>query len=74
MNAQAALRPPGIRTALILVRTQVREMQVKEQDDLLLRVKRAQDSLELTPDTDPKEKLAKEMAIQQWQSTIDELS
>ena len=58
----------------ILVRSQVREMQVKEQDDLLLRVRRAQDSLALAPDTDPKQKMAKEMAIQQWQSTIDELS
>jgi polysaccharide export outer membrane protein len=64
----------GYAYGAILERPQVRELEVKEQDDMLLRVKRAQDTLTVQPDTDPKEKLAKEMAIQQWQSTIDDLT
>jgi protein involved in polysaccharide export with SLBB domain len=58
----------------ILERGPVRELEVKEQDALLLRVKQAKDTLTLEPDGDPKQKLAKELAIQQWQSSIDQLT
>lgn len=58
----------------ILQRGKVRELEVKEQDSMLIRVKEAQNTLVLSPDTDPKQKLAKELAIQQWQSTIDQLT
>jgi protein involved in polysaccharide export with SLBB domain len=59
----------------ILERSQVRDLQVKEQDSMILRVKQAQDTLLLAPDpSDPKEKLARQMAVQQWQSSIDQLS
>jgi polysaccharide export outer membrane protein len=66
--------PSGYPYGAILERGQVRELEAKEQDSMLLRVKRAQDTLELSPDTDPKQKLAKELAIQQWQSSIDQLT
>jgi hypothetical protein len=49
-------------------------MELRSQDEVILRVKDAQSSLELLPDTDPKEKQAKLTAIQQWQSTLDQLS
>jgi polysaccharide export outer membrane protein len=64
----------GYAYGAILERGQVREMEVLEQDSMLLRVKQAQDILTLSPDTDPKQKLSKELAIQQWQSTIDQLT
>jgi protein involved in polysaccharide export with SLBB domain len=58
----------------ILQRVQVREMEMQSQKEVILRVKDAQGSLELTPDTDPKQKESKLLAIQQWQSTLDQLS
>jgi protein involved in polysaccharide export with SLBB domain len=67
---QAAAYPYGA----ILQRVQVREVEVQSQNEIILRVKNAQSSLELLPDTDAKAKEAKLQAIQQWQSTLDQLS
>ena len=58
----------------ILQRVQVREMETQAQSEVILRVKDAQSSLEVLPDTDPKEKQAKLTAIQQWQSTLNQLT
>jgi polysaccharide export outer membrane protein len=58
----------------ILQRAQVREMELQSQKEVILRVKDAQGSLELIPDADPKQKESKLLAIQQWQSTLDQLS
>jgi ribosomal protein L18E len=58
----------------ILQRVQVREMELRSQDQIILRVKGAQSSLELLPETDAKLKEAKLQAVQQWQSTLDQLS
>lgn len=58
----------------ILQRVQVREMELQSQKQVILRVKDAQSSLELIPDTDAKQKESKLLAIQQWQSTLDQLS
>ena len=58
----------------ILQRVQVREMELRSQNEIVLRVKGAQSSLELLPETDAKLKEAKLQAIQQWQSTLDQLS
>jgi protein involved in polysaccharide export with SLBB domain len=58
----------------VLQRVQVREMESQSQNEVILRVKDAQGSLQLLPDTDPKQKEAKLLAIQQWQSTLDQLS
>jgi polysaccharide export outer membrane protein len=58
----------------ILQRVQVREMELRSQNEIVLRVKGAQSSLETLPDTDAKQKEAKLQAIQQWQTTLDQLS
>jgi len=58
----------------ILQRTQVRDLEAKEQIQMILRVKDLQSNLLLLPDTDPKQKQAKDMALQQYQSTITQLS
>jgi protein involved in polysaccharide export with SLBB domain len=58
----------------ILQRVQVREMELRSQNEIVLRVKGAQSSLELLPDTDAKQKEAKLQAVQQWQTTLDQLS
>ena len=65
--------PSGYPYGAILERGQVRELEAREQDSMLLRIKHAQDTLVLSPDTDSKQKVAKELAIQQWQSSIDQL-
>jgi polysaccharide export outer membrane protein len=58
----------------ILQRVQVRELEAKEQIQMILRVKGLQNNLELLPDTDPQQKKAKEMNLQQYQSTLTQLS
>jgi protein involved in polysaccharide export with SLBB domain len=58
----------------LLQRSQVREMESKEQAELLTRLRDSQTSLELLPETDSKQKTAKEMAVQQAQSSIEQLS
>jgi polysaccharide biosynthesis/export protein len=58
----------------ILQRVQVREIELQSQKQVILRVKDAQSSLELIPDTDAKQKESKILAIQQWQATLDQLS
>jgi hypothetical protein len=52
----------------------VRELESKAQEEMVLRIKGAQDSLELLPETDARQKQAKLIAIQQWQSTLDQTS
>jgi protein involved in polysaccharide export with SLBB domain len=66
--------PDGYPYGAILQRAQVRELETQEHDAMILRVKDAQNGLELLPDTDPQQKAAKEIAIQQWQSSLDELN
>jgi protein involved in polysaccharide export with SLBB domain len=58
----------------ILQRVQVREMELRSQNEIILRVKGAQSSLETLPETDAKQKEAKLLAIQQWQTTLEQLS
>jgi polysaccharide export outer membrane protein len=58
----------------VLQRVQVRELESKAQNEIVLRVKGIQDDLKLLPDTDEKQKQAKEMALQQWQATLEQLS
>lgn len=57
----------------VLERTEVRELQQKEQDDLVIRTKSMQSSIELMPENDPRQKQAKEAALQQYQTTVQEL-
>jgi len=58
----------------ILQRTQVRELEEKQQDQLILRVKDAQHELELLPEGDPKQTQAKNAAIAQYQTTLTQLT
>ncbi|MGA8220690.1 MAG: SLBB domain-containing protein [Candidatus Acidiferrales bacterium] len=58
----------------VLQRVQVRELETKAQEQMILRVKGAQERLELLPDTDAAKKQAKETAIQQSQTSLEQLS
>jgi polysaccharide export outer membrane protein len=74
LERAGGFQPNAYPYGAVLQRVQVREMELRSQDEVVLRVKDAQSSLELLPDTDPKEKQAKLTAIQQWQSTLEQLS
>ena len=58
----------------VLQRVQVRELEAKEQTQMVLRVKDLRNNLELLPDTDEKQRQAKQVALQQYQSTLTQLS
>ena len=58
----------------VLQRVQVRELESKAQNEIVLRVKGIQDDLQLLPETDARQKQTKEMALQQWQTTLEQLS
>ncbi len=58
----------------VLQRDQIRQVELKSRDEMILRVKSAQNTLELQPDADERQKNAKILAFQQWQSTLDELN
>lgn len=58
----------------ILTRVEVRQLEAKERDKLILRVKDAQGSLQNLPETTPAQKQAKEMALAQYQTTLMELN
>jgi polysaccharide export outer membrane protein len=67
-------QPSAYPFGAILQRSQVRDMERSARNEIILRVKDAQSSLELLQDTDPKQKQAKLLAIQQWQSTLEQLT
>jgi len=58
----------------VLQRTQVREIEARQQNEMLLRVKDAQSSLAALPESDARAKQAKDAALQQYQTTLTELA
>ena len=52
----------------------MRTVESTSRDEMILRVKDAQSNLQLLPDTTPQQKQAKEAALQQWQTTLEQLS
>jgi polysaccharide biosynthesis/export protein len=66
-------QPDAYPYGAVLQRVQVRELEAKQQDQLILRVKDAQRDLALLPDSDPNQKQAKEAALAQYQTTLTEL-
>src|SRR5246500_2391093 len=60
-------------TGAILERAQVRELQTKEQTQLMLRVKDLQNNVALLPENDANQKQAKENALRQYQNALTQL-
>ena len=58
----------------VLERTQVRDLEGQQQNQMILRVKEAQSNLELTPAATPQQQQAREMTLQQYQTTLNELT
>lgn len=58
----------------ILERRELRDLERKQQSQLILRIKDEQHNLQLLPDSDPRERQAKQAALAQYQNSLTELS
>jgi polysaccharide export outer membrane protein len=67
-------QPDAYAYGAILQRLQVRDLEQKEQESLIIRAKSVQSTIELMPENDPKQKLAKQTAMQQYQETLEQLT
>jgi polysaccharide biosynthesis/export protein len=74
LERAGGFQPAAYPYGAILRRVQVRELEVRNQDQMILRVKDEQSNLELLPETDPDKKRAKDVALQQWQTALEQLS
>ena len=66
--------PEGYAYGAVLERQQVQQLEAKDRDQMILRVQNAQNALALEPENDPKEKVAKQVAMQQWQAALEQLN
>jgi protein involved in polysaccharide export with SLBB domain len=71
-------RAGGFRTdaypyGAIFQRAQVRELEERNRGQLISEIQDQGASLRQAPDTDPDQKAAKDAALQQWQTTLDQL-
>lgn len=74
LERAGGFQPDAYPYGAVLQREQVRELESQAQIEMILRVKESQSALELLPDKDPAQKQAKEASLQQWQTTLDQLS
>jgi protein involved in polysaccharide export with SLBB domain len=73
LERAGGFQPDAYAYGAILQRVQVREIESKAQEQMILRVKDMETNLQLMPETDPKQKQAKETALQQHQTTLEQL-
>jgi polysaccharide export outer membrane protein len=74
LERAGGFQPDAYPYGVVLQRTQVRELEARDRDQMILRVNDEQANLQLLPETDPGKKKAKDMAILQWQTTLEQLS
>jgi len=73
LERAGGFQPDAYPYGAVLERPQVRELEMKARTELIMRVRDAQTNLETMPETDPKQKQAKQVAVEQWQTTLDQL-
>jgi protein involved in polysaccharide export with SLBB domain len=73
LERAGGFQPDAYPYGAILQRVQVRELEAEAKDEMILRVKDMETSLQLMPEVDPNQKQAKEMAIQQYRTTLQQL-
>jgi len=66
-------QPDAYVNGAILERAEIRELQIKEQTQLMLRVKDLQNNVTQLPEGDVNQKLAKENALRQYQNALTQL-
>ena len=74
LERAGGFQPDAYAYGAVLRRVQVREIESKDQNQMILRVKDEQSNLQLLPETDPDKKRAKDLALQQWQTALEQLS
>ena len=67
-------QPDAYPYGTVLQRVQVRDEQMKQQTDVILRVKGMQGDLQAMPENTADEKQSKQMALAQYQQTLEELA
>jgi len=67
-------QPGAYPYGVVLQRVQVRELEARDRDQMIVRINDVQSNLQLLPDTDPDKKKAKDLALAQWQTTLEQLS
>lgn len=67
-------QPDAYAYGAILQRRDVRDIEVKERDQLIVRVRAEANDLAPQADNTPQQKAAREMAVLQWQQTVQELN
>jgi len=73
LERAGGFQPSAYPYAAILRRVQIRELEVRDQDQMMMRVKDEQSNLQLLPEADPEKKRAKDLALQQWQTALEQL-
>ncbi len=58
----------------VLERAEVRDLEAKEHNDMILRVRQAQSGIAVLPDGDAQQRQSKALALEQWQSSLDTLN
>jgi len=66
-------QPDAYPYGAVLERVEVRQVEQKQQDQLILRVKDAEGNLNQLPEATPQQRQAKESALAQYQTTLTEL-
>jgi protein involved in polysaccharide export with SLBB domain len=74
LERAGGFQPDGYPYGAVLRRVQVRELEAKDQNQMILRVKDEQSNLQLLPESDPDKKRAKDLALQQWQTALEQLN
>jgi polysaccharide export outer membrane protein len=73
LQRAGGFQPDAYVYGAILERAEIRELQTKEQTQLMLRVKDLQNQVAQLPENDPNQKLAKENALRQYQNALTQL-
>jgi polysaccharide export outer membrane protein len=73
LQRAGGFQPDAYVYGAVLERAQVRELQTKEQTQLMLRVKDLQNNVALLPEGDANQKMAKENALRQYQNALTQL-
>ncbi len=67
-------RPDAYLYGAVLERVQVRDLEMKQQESLILRAKGMENNIQLMPENDANQKRAKEAAMLQYQETLEDLT
>ena len=73
LERSGGFQPSAYPYGAILRRVQVRELEVRDQNQMIMRVRDEQSNLQLLPETDPEKKKSKDMALEQWQIALEQL-